>query len=180
MFDRIKKWLPFKRGDESVRRVPKTDSSQHPLARLEHEMNQVLSRVGSLWPSTEAGNWGADSWFGDFSPSTFTPTLDLADKRKHLEVTLELPGLDADDVEIEVHGDSLVIRGEKRVEETTEEDGFYRTERSFGAFHRVVPLPAEVEAERTEATFKNGVLKVRLPKTKTTEAESRRIAIKAS
>jgi len=180
MFDRIKKWLPFKRGDESARRIPRTDSSHHPLARLEDEMNQLLSRFGSLWPGAGASEWGSDSWFGDFSPSTFTPTLDVADKRKHLEITLELPGLEPDDVEIDVRGDSLVIRGEKRLEETTEEDGFYRTERSFGAFHRVVPLPTEVEADRADAKFKNGILRVKLPKTKTVETERKRIAIKTS
>ena len=174
--DRIKKWLPFKRGDESARKVG-TSQSSHPLASIEQDLNQLVSRLGSLWSS--GSDWTSDSWFGDFSASAFTPTLDLADKRKYLEVTLELPGMEADDIELDVRDRALVIRGQKRMEESTEEEGFYRTERSFGAFERVVPLPAEVDEDGTEATFKNGVLRVRLPKTKA-ETATRRIPIKAS
>lgn len=181
MFDQIQKWVPFKRGDKSARRVP-TESSHHPLARFEHDMNQLVNRIGSLWMTNEK-SWPdlhPESWFGDFSPATFAPTIDVADKRKHLEVTLELPGMEADDVDVEVRGDTLVVRGEKRSEEVSEEDGFYRTERSFGAFHRVIPLPAEVESDRTEATFKNGVLAVRLPKSTHHEEKKSRIEIKSS
>ena len=87
MFDRIKKWMPFKRGDEAARRVaPESNQDHHPLTRLEQDFNQLVGRIGSLW-SANGTSWPdphADGWFGDFSPATFSPTLDLADKRVEL------------------------------------------------------------------------------------------------
>lgn len=180
MFNQMTKWLPFKRGDKSAQRLAEAPAAVHPLARVERDLHQVLDRVGlgSLW-STPIGGDRVDSWFGDFSPMLFSPTLDVADKRKHLEVTVELPGMDADDVEVDVRDGALVIRGEKALEESGEEEGFYRTERSFGAFERTIPLPAEVDVERTEATFKKGVLKVKLPKAKP-ESLAKKISIHAT
>ena len=103
LFDKIKRRLPFKRGDESARRVA-AHSAQHPLTRLEQDLSQLLGQVFSLRstffglpPTRDAG-----SWFDDFSTATFSPSLDLADQRKHFEATLELPGIDPEDVEIEM------------------------------------------------------------------------------
>lgn len=180
MMDQVKKWLPFKRGDASASRVSESRPATHPVVRLHHDMQQLLDRfgMGALW-SSPFGLDQRDSWFGDFSPSVFTPTLDVADKRKHIEVSVELPGMEAEDVDVDVRDGALVIRGEKRTEESTEEEGFFRTERSFGAFERVVPLPTEVDAEHTEATFKKGVLKVRLPKVKP-ESSAKKIPVKGA
>ncbi|HEB54377.1 MAG TPA: Hsp20/alpha crystallin family protein [bacterium] len=180
MLDQFKKWLPFKRGDKSARRVADVRDTAHPLARVEQDLRQLFERFGfgSLW-STPFGADRQDSWFGDFSPALFSPTLDVVDKRKHLEIRIELPGMDPEDIEIDVRDGALVVRGEKRSEEATEDEGFYRTERSFGAFERVIPLPAEVDAEHTEATFKKGVLKVRLPKVKP-EPSAKKITIRSA
>lgn len=112
------------------------------------------------WPDIA----GLDRWYGDFSPAKFAPSIDIADEKKHLRITAELPGLEEKDVDLTVQEGVLVIRGEKKLENVTEEDGYYRTECSYGSFERAIPLPVEVDAERAEATFKRGVLTVRLPK----------------
>jgi len=180
MLDHVKKWLPFQRGDKNAVRTVDPRDTAHPLLRMEHDLRQWMDRIGfGSLASLGLGHDRGESWFGDFSPAVFTPTLDVADKRKHLEITVELPGMAAEDVDVDVRDGALVIRGEKRMEESSEEEGFYRTERSFGVFERLIPLPAEVDTEKTEATFDNGVLKVRLPKAKPMPS-AKKIAIKAN
>ncbi len=179
MLEQVKKLLPFKR--ERAGKAGGELEPVHPLARMEREFQRMLDRFGfgSLLSAPLHSEEGWDPWFGDFSSSFFLPKLDLADRRKFFEVTVELPGMDAEDVELDIEDNTLRIRGEKRFEEVTEEEGFYRTERSFGAFERRVPLPAEVDASRAEARFKKGVLRVRLPKARP-EARAEKIRIRTS
>jgi HSP20 family protein len=118
------------------------------------------------------------SWFGDFSASEFQPRIDVTDEGDALRIVAELPGMTRDDVELEVIEDMLIISGDKRFESTSEEQGCYRVERSFGHFQRAVPLPAGVDLDRAEARFENGVLTLRVPKAAGEPAAKRRIEIK--
>lgn len=118
------------------------------------------------------------SWFGDFSASEFQPRIDVTDERDALRIVAELPGMTRDDIELEVMEDMLIISGEKRFESTSEEQGCYRVERSFGHFQRAVPLPSDVDLDRAEARFENGVLTLRVPKAAGEPAAKRRIEIK--
>jgi HSP20 family protein len=77
-----------------------------------------------------------------------------------LVVRADLPGLSKDDVEVEVNEDSITIRGERRHEREEERDGIYRSERSYGSFSRVVPLPEGTITDSASATFKDGVLEI--------------------
>ncbi|MFM0012107.1 Hsp20/alpha crystallin family protein [Paraburkholderia sediminicola] len=118
------------------------------------------------------------SWFGDFSASEFQPRIDVTDEGDALRIVVELPGMTRDDVELEVIEDMLIISGDKRFESTSEEQGCYRVERSFGHFQRAVPLPAGIDLDRAEARFENGVLTLRVPKAAEEPAAKRRIEIK--
>ncbi|SOE87237.1 HSP20 family protein [Burkholderia sp. YR290] len=118
------------------------------------------------------------SWFGDFSASEFQPRIDVTDEGAALRIVAELPGMTRDDVELEVVEDMLIISGDKRFESTSEEQGCYRVERSFGHFQRAVPLPAGIDLDRAEARFDNGVLTLRVPKASGEPAAKRRIEIK--
>ncbi len=118
------------------------------------------------------------SWFGDFSASEFQPRIDVTDEGDALRVVAELPGMNRDDVELEVIDDMLIVSGDKRFESTREEQGCYRVERSFGHFQRAVPLPAGIDLDRAEARFENGVLTLRVPKSAGEPAAKRRIEIK--
>jgi HSP20 family protein len=118
------------------------------------------------------------NWFGDFSADQFQPRIDVTDEGDALRIVAELPGMTRDDVELEVIEDMLNISGNKRFESTSEEQGCYRVERSFGHFQRAVPLPAGIDLDRAEARFENGVLTLRVPKATGEPAASRRIEIK--
>ena len=108
----------------------------------------------------------------------WTPALDLSEHEDHYFVSVDLPGLTKEDVEIRLHDSDLTIRGERKQEQEKKENGAYHSERVYGKFERTLTLPVNVKADNVEATFKNGVLEVKLPKSE--EARPRQIEIKAS
>lgn len=112
--------------------------------------------------------------FAPFRVGAF-PALDVQETDDEVVVTAELPGLSSKDVELNVQSGRLVLRGEKRQESEDKGDNYHRVERSYGAFHRAVDLPAAVKQDKAKARFKDGVLTVRLPKDE--EARPRRVAI---
>jgi HSP20 family protein len=120
----------------------------------------------------------------DFLPSPFLfgkdkwdPSLDISEGRKHITVKAEIPGIDAKDFDISIDGRLLNIRGEKKKEQEEKEETFYRVERSYGYFNRTIELPTEVDQNEVKASYKRGILKIKLRKAK--EAEVKRIKITA-
>ena len=104
------------------------------------------------------------------------PTLDVYNRPEELIVELELPGVKMEELDLRVEENHLILEGtRKRAEEYKEEDRFFN-ERMFGAFHRVIHLPSDVDADRVEARFSEGLLTIRLPKTR--RAEGKKIDIK--
>ena len=96
----------------------------------------------------------------------WTPSLDITETGKTVEVRAELPGMERKDIDITLDGDLLVIKGEKKHETEEKDRCYHRVERKFGSFYRAVRLPYEVKAEKIDATFKDGILTVTLPKVK--------------
>ena len=172
----LKELIPFKRTLAENKPIAK---KEHPLVQMRRDMDRMLERF------FDDPTWGVlplrmdeDSWFGDFSPVRFAPSVDLADKKNYLELTAELPGMDVKDIHVKVENNVIHIDGEKNVEETSKEDGYYRTERSYGHFERNIPLPVEIDASHVEATFDKGILHVKLPKV-TTKKTTKDIKISA-
>jgi HSP20 family protein len=93
------------------------------------------------------------------------PAVDIADNETSYVVTAELPGCGSDDVSVEVHEGTLIIRGEKKSEREGEQEQTRWMERSFGSFHRSFRLPADASQDKVAATFKDGVLTIEIPKT---------------
>lgn len=89
---------------------------------------------------------------------------ELEETSKDIVVRVELPGLDKDDCQIRIEGNLLYLSGEKRFERETNDSTYHLMERAYGAFQRTISLPRNVNIDKAEASFKNGVLKVRLPK----------------
>jgi HSP20 family protein len=106
----------------------------------------------------------------------FVPSLDLAESDDALEVRMDIPGVEAKDIDIRVHGNLLTVSGKQS--EQREETGktFHRVERRVGTFFRSVEFPRQIQEDAIDAQYKNGILTIRLPKTD--EAKSSRIPVK--
>ena len=91
---------------------------------------------------------------------------------KDVLVRIELPGMDKDDCQIIIDGNTLYLSGEKRFERETSDSTYHVMERAYGSFQRAIPLPRSVNIEKAQASFKNGVLTVRLPKEGKEQARS--------
>lgn len=175
----LKKWSPFRFPRQRGRNpeMPARTSSTMPLtiASMRDEMDRMFERI---WNNPFAAIDSQDRWFGDFSLPDFQPKLDVTDDKDNLRVALEVPGIDSKDLEVEVRDGILTVSGEKKQEETSKDDGCYRTERSYGYFQRSVPLPSEVDSAKAEAKFDKGILTIRMPKTERGKQQSTKVAIK--
>jgi HSP20 family protein len=122
-----------------------------------------------------------DRLFGDQHGGTaqpvYSPRLDVYEEKDNIIVDVDLPGLENDDVSVTVDGDVLTLKGEKKQEGEEKEDGnVYRRERFYGSFQRSLQLPSDIDAEKVNAAYTNGVLRVTLPKSEA--AKPKQIAIK--
>ena len=150
-------------GKEEVQRKAQ---EEHPILSLQREMNQVFDRYFRDSEIAPFGGFGLESLFS----STVTPKVDVSETADEIQVTAELPGMDQDDLDVTLSEDGLTIRGEKKQEKEEKKKEFHRVERSYGSFHRHIPLLAEVDREQIEAEFKKGVLTVKLRKTDDSQA----------
>lgn len=143
---------------------------EHPFYTLQRDMNRMMERFNRRFgfgdlPSAD------ELWSG------FSPTVDVSENDHEIRVTAELPGIDEKDLDLSISAGNLVIRGEKKTEKEEKEEQYYHKESSYGAFHRVIPLPAEVDEDKIEATYRKGVLKIKLPKSAEAKQERKKIEI---
>ncbi|MBI3787876.1 MAG: Hsp20/alpha crystallin family protein [Ignavibacteriales bacterium] len=111
-----------------------------------------------------------------FLSSVWTPAVDVAEQDDQYVVKIELPGVNKDDVKITLESNILTVRGEKKQEKEIKEDSYHRMERSYGSFQRSFTLPTMVKSDKIDASFKDGILTVRLPKAE--EAKPKQIEVK--
>ena len=142
-----------------------------PMAGFRTEMDRLFdSFFGGSLPA-----WSGAAW--PSAPGQWSPPLDVEETDKQLLVRAEIPGVKADDLDIAIHGDTLVIRGEKKESQERKDKGYVYQERSYGSFRREVRLPTAVDAEHVQADYKDGVLHVTLEKSQ--EALPKKIPVKA-
>ncbi|MEQ8178068.1 MAG: Hsp20/alpha crystallin family protein [Amphiplicatus sp.] len=156
------------------RAVPATRESApaDPFYRLHYEMNR-------LFDDAFAGFGLPPGFGGQGAFAEARPRIDVHETDKTIEIEAELPGVAEDDLDVEIANGMLTIRGEKRSEKRDERNGDYHyVERSFGSFARSIPLPYEIDPDAVAAVFRNGVLKLALPKPADAARSSRKIAIK--
>jgi HSP20 family protein len=96
--------------------------------------------------------------------SAWNPAVDIFENENEIVIKAELPGMEAKDVEVKIEDNVLTLRGERRFEKETKEENYHRVEREYGRFSRAFSLPVAVEEEKITAEFKNGLLKIVLPK----------------
>lgn len=145
-----------KRGEKTAERLP--------AMALREEVNRLFEDFfgGAMTP---------------FAKGEWTPVLDVSETDTQIVVRAEVPGMDPKDIDISIMGDTLTIKGEKKEEVRRKEESISRMECRYGAFQRVLTLPASVDASRVNATYKNGILKITMDKKE--ESKSRTIQVKA-
>ena len=137
------------------------------------EMRSLQDEINRLFTSSSARGDDNELMRGAWSPS-----VDIFENKNEIVLEAELPGMNADDVNISIENNVLTLHGERKFEKKDESDNFHRVERSYGSFTRSFTLPPTVSSENANAEFENGVLRLTLAKRE--EAKPRRIEIKAS
>lgn len=121
----------------------------------------------SPWSLMRRFNDEMDRWFGGSRETgetdIWSPNIEVREQNNNLIVCADLPGLNKDDVKVEMTEEGLAIQGERKREQEENREGYYRSERSYGSFYRVIPLPEGVNAEQAKANFKDGVLEITMP-----------------
>jgi HSP20 family protein len=110
------------------------------------------------------------------SSTDWTPAIEIQDREDSLILRAEIPGVEAKDLDIQVAREAVAISGEHRYENKAQEQGFFRTELRYGSFQRTIPLPVAVDNNQVQAEFKDGILKLTLPKAQ----EARHKVVKVS
>jgi HSP20 family protein len=164
----------------AIRNLLPALSRKHTPARRETPIDSLHREVNDLF----------DGFFRSFErdlPAAtlggkafeFQPSLDVTEDEKSITVTAEVPGVDEGDVEVSLARDSLTIRGEKREEKVEKGRDYHRTERVYGSFARTVALPGAVDTDKAEASFRKGVLTVRIPKVEAGQPLKKKIPVRA-
>lgn len=144
-----------------------------PLRELApfREFERVRREMDRLWDSFLEGGLRKRG-----EESEWLPSLDVAETKNELVVKAEVPGMDPKDIDISLSDGVLTIKGEKRQEKEEKEADYHVAERSYGSFLRSVQLPKEVQSDKISASYKNGILRITLPKSE--EAKKKEIKIK--
>ena len=140
-------------------------SAQEEMAQM-GQMSPMLAHALGLYGQQQSSAT-ATAW---------APALDISERKDAYLVTVELPGVEADDLDITMEDGLLTIQGERHFAHDSSEQQFHRVERRYGAFRRSITLPAQVQAELIEASFDNGVLQIVVPKAE--EAKPKRIQVR--
>jgi len=132
-----------------------------PLGRLRDRLDQLFD-----YPT-----WQESPFFEGWSPS-----VDIREDKDKLIVEAELPGMKKEDIDVSIHQNALVLSGERKCEEESREGDLYRCERYYGRFNRSINPPFAVDATKVQASYRDGVLRVTLPKSES--AKPKQIEVK--
>ncbi|RLD15908.1 Hsp20/alpha crystallin family protein [candidate division KSB1 bacterium] len=135
-----------------------------------------LTRVNDVFDRMLEDFFSADTRFFGEPVTSLMPLMNIEETKDAYKISVELPGMEKDDIDIEVKDNVLTISGEKKEERESEEGTFYRRERRFGKFSRSINLPNDINIDDISAEYKNGVLMLTLPKTE--EAKPKKITVK--
>ncbi len=139
------------------RMMPDKRREAYGLSSFQREMNRLFDEFFS--------DFGlVPSWAETGKAASFAPRVNVSETDKEVKVSAELPGMDEKDVSVELEGNSLAIRGERKEENEDKGRNWHRREYSYGSFYRVVDMPAMVDADKAKAKFRKGMLTVTIPK----------------
>lgn len=162
----IKDLLPWHKKEESH---PITIRKRYdPIGEFQKQMNALFDNF-----------FDDESWLAAGEKTgVFVPRFEISESDAGIDVTAELPGMDEKDIDVSIDGNILSIKGEKHTEHEEDEKNYRISERSYGAFQRSFSLPEGLDLEKVDAKFKNGVLKMCLPKTEESRKNVKKIKIR--
>ena len=134
------------------------------IQRITEEMDRLFESFGmgrNFFPEEMSRGAGAGAAVG--APSLWSPHIEIAERNGKLMIQADLPGVDRNDVNVEIEPEAVIIRGERTQQSERRDQGYYHSERSYGSFYRTIPLPEGIDIDAANATFRNGVLEIELP-----------------
>ena len=158
-------------------RLEEDVDNQGAIDHLHANIHEAVNRWLPLWGRRTSDPQGGEAWLASIFDGD-VPPIDVEEKDNEIVVMAELPGLDKKDFNVEISDDRLILRGQKKLENEERGRDYYFAERRFGAFTRVIPLPSEVDVKKASAKYKNGLLRVVLPKAN--DANAKRIEVRAT
>jgi HSP20 family protein len=167
---RIRELIPWQSRHRDQGELSKRGEND-PFTALHSQMNRLFDQFLEGFDLEPFGKSG----FGQ--AATPVPKVDVAETEEAVHITAELPGMKEDDIDVTLSDGNLLIRGEKKAEKEDRQKNYYRVERSYGSFARSIALPAEVDDQKVDASFKDGVLNIVLPKLGQPKG-SKKIAVK--
>lgn len=169
--------VPAGRRDigQQEHRQPHVDD---PVAQLQRSLDRLFGHTGHRLGDFGLSFDGFDPLFPLADSSRMKPKVDIGATDSEYTITAEIPGIRKDDIKVELDNDTLTIRGEKKQEKEEKKKDFYRIERSYGSFQRILNLPADADQEKIESSFKNGVLTIKMPRKQIPESQVKQIEIK--
>lgn len=165
-----------------------TGGVQSPLMDLRRQMDRLFDEFtrgfpfGGLQPGglmQPGAGAGIPDIFGA-GMGAVPVNFEVSEGDKEIEITAEVPGMDENDINVEVSGGMLTVSGEKKSESEKSDKNVYMTERSYGSFRRRFRLPETVDDQKIDATFEKGVLKISMPKKAEAQSDTRKINVKSS
>lgn len=177
-------WNWFKKEEEMEHTVPVVHgkglpyNGRHhdPLVQIHRDIDQIFDRFFQGFSLPTPAGWPS---FSSFEGSgILRPRVDLSAGEKEYLLTVEIPGVSEKDVSLSITAGTMTIKGEKKLEKEEREKDYYRMERSYGSFQRILSLPEDVEQDAIRAGFKDGVLTVTMPRKPMAKGEVKQIAIK--
>lgn len=160
--------------------APPTGRTWYPFDNLRREVDKLFEDFdGGFWRMPARRSLFDFAPFGRTQTGAGVPAVDIAEKEGAYEITAELPGIDEKNVEVSLANGGLTIKGEKKIEKEEKKKDYFLSERRYGSFERYFTVPEGVDTDKISAEFKNGVLKVTLPKTAEAQKQEKKIAVKA-
>jgi len=160
--------------------APQVDpDSSHSLAGLQDQLEEMFDRYFRHWPGhlpRFTDPWGVDP-SSEYMGFDRAPTVDMSETDQGYRITAELPGMDEENLDIDLTDNVLTIRGEKREEREEKKKAYHLKECRYGQFRRSLRLPEDVNTNKISAKFKKGVLKLDMPKTKDAKKRAHKIKV---
>lgn len=167
----IRDLIPWGQNNGNQTPIVYREGDRYPFLSLHREVNRLFDDVFRGFSSGLPSLGGLAAFSGGW------PSVEISNGEKEIKVTAEVPGLEEKDIEFLLNEGVLTLKGEKRAE--TEDKDRQFSERFYGRFERRIPLGYEVQEDKVDARFRNGVLTVTLPKSEKAQSQVKRIAIKS-